>query len=176
MALDAVPSSVTFNCYTTLVEADAYHEARLYNEAWTTADTARKSSALMWATRMFDTLEWKGWRTVVTQKHQFPRNMLSITGADYTVGMEGIYSTMIFDITSIPQFLKDATAELALQLMTTDLTAHTGTEGMSRIKVDTIEIAVDKSDRIKWSNGPVAPLVRRYLRQSNPYVSQTVRK
>ena len=176
MALDANPSSPTFNSYSTLAEADSYHATRLHNSAWTSANSADKESALIWATRNFETIDWKGMRTVPSQKFQFPRNMLFIDGGQYGYGSDALYSTWMFDSSTIPEFLKNATAEAAMWLLQSDTTAPVGTEGFKRIKVDTIELEIDRKDRLKWMNDAVRNIIWRYVLNSNKYMVPVERR
>lgn len=169
MALDAVPSSPTFNSYSTVAEADAYHATRLHNTAWTGATTPNKEAALIWATRNLDILEWKGYLTAPAQSHQFPRNMLFRDGGEYGYGSDALYNTMMFDPATVPDFVKQATAELAMYLLTSDVTSPTGTEGFKKIKVDSIEMEIDKKDRLQWMTDSVKNLVWRYLLNNNKY-------
>ena len=73
MALVSDPSLAGFNSYASVVAADTYHAGRLHNQTWIDAPTATKESALIWATRNFDSLEWIGWLTDPAQNHQWPR-------------------------------------------------------------------------------------------------------
>ena len=175
MALVSDPSLAGFNSYSSLAAANTYHTTRLHNTAWTGATDANKEAALIWATRNFDSLEWKGFRTVINQSHEFPRNMLFIDGGEYGYGSDAVYSTFMFDSATIPTFLAEATAEAAMWLLASDTTAPTGTEGFSRIKADTLELQIDKRDRLKWMSDSVKNLIWRYLANSNPYMAKAVR-
>jgi len=176
MAIQADPSIAGFNCYATLAEANSYHSARLHNSAWTGADVATKEAALLWATRNFEILEWKGWLTAADQVLQWPRSGVFKNGNEaLDASTAALYYNIVFDPNTIPQFLKDATAEAAMWLISNDQTAPVGTEGMKRVKIDTIEMEVDKHDRLKWMNDAVRNIVWRYLRQNNPFVARVQR-
>ena len=177
MALDAVPSSATFDSYTTVAEADIYHSMRLHNPEWAAASTPTKEAALKWATKNFEKLNWKGFRTVVGQKFMFPRNMLFRDGEEYGYGADAIYNTYMFDPATIPDFLKDATAELAFWLIKADTTAPIGTEGFKKLGIGSgaISIELDKTDRLDWLYDSVRDIIYRYLLNPNPYVASTMR-
>lgn len=175
MALVSDPSLAGFNAFCSVAEADAYHATRLHNSTWTGAITATKEAAIIWATRNFDSLEWKGFRTVINQAHEFPRNMLFIDGGEYGYGSDALYNTFMFDSTTIPQFLKEATAEAAMWLIANDTTKNTGTEGIKRIKVDVIELEVDKTTKPSWMDDSVRNMIWRYMKNSNPYMANVVR-
>lgn len=172
ITLDANPASATFNCYATLVQGNDYHSTRLHNDAWVNSGANDKSKALMWATRQLDTLKWRGVRTSGTQNLGFPRRGLSyyesspVGGFDYEiVDVAGIgYLTKIeISDTTVPNFLRDATCELAMYLLDSDTSAPSGTEGFNRIKVDVIDIEIKASDRESWFTKSVRDLVWRFL-------------
>lgn len=176
MALDADPTSATFNAYCTRAEADAYHTERLHNSEWALASTANRDAAIIWATRNFETLVWKGWMTNPAQNLQWPRSGVYKNGNEVVDPSDSaLYSNIVFDPATVPTFLREATAEAAFWLIKSDVTAPTGTEGFSRLKVDVIELEMDKRDRLKWMNDSVRNIIWRYIRQSNPYMAQVVR-
>jgi hypothetical protein len=175
VALVSDPSLAGFNSYSSVADADAYHATRLHNTAWTGALTATKEAALIWSTRNLDSLEWKGFRTVIDQAHEFPRNMLFIDGGEYGYGSDALYNTFMFDSTTIPTFLAEATAELAMLLISSDTTKNTGTEGYKRIRADTIELEIDKTTKPSWLDTSVRNMIWRYMKNSNPYMATVVR-
>lgn len=186
LVLQPDPSVAGFNAYCSLAEANAYHEARLHNTAWTSAVDATKNAAIVWATNTLDTLTWRGVRYSGDQLHEFPRKGLSWYETDdgsYNGGSEtsdlsigfGFYTKVTIPESTVPTQIKNATAELAFWLIDSDTTAPTGTEGFNRIKVDVIDIHVNSLDRQDWLNPPVRSLVHRFLKQSNRYTAPVVR-
>ena len=176
MAIQPNPALANFNAYCSVAESDAYHATRLHNTAWTGATTATKEAAIIWATRNFETLEWKGWMTVADQNLQWPRTGVFRNGNEVLDASESaLYYNIIFDSATIPTFLKEATAEAAMWLIASDTTAPVGTEGFSRIKADTIELQIDKRDRLKWLNDSTKNIIWRYVRNSNPYMANARR-
>jgi len=185
LTLDADPTSATFNCYSTLAEATNYHSARLHNDAWNNAGSSDKNKALMWATRVLDTLRWRGVRTSGTQNLQFPRRGLSYYESDAIGGFDyeivdvsvnpGYFTKVEISDSTVPQFLKDATAELAMWLIDSDTTAPTGTEGFTEIKVDVIDLKIKAADRQDWFNDSVRSLVWRFLYNQSKYSGSTMR-
>lgn len=170
LIIDAVPTSATMNCFCTLAEAESYHEARLHNDTWLAATTADKNAALVWATRQLCTLKWRGTRTVSSQPLEHPRAGLSYSengSTDYygvdTSETSYLYGIVTIDSATVCRAVKDATAELALWLLSSDTTANSGTEGFKRIKVDTIELEVNANDRPSWFESGVRNLVWRFL-------------
>ena len=139
LVLEATPGSATANTYITLAEADVYLEdTRLHTTTWTALSDADKNAALAWATQTLDvSMDWYGYVRTTTQALRFPRS--------------GIYdldgNTVDYD--TIPTILANATAELAAELAAGDVLAQPGVLGlgMSRIKVDEIELDVDSQER-----------------------------
>jgi hypothetical protein len=123
------------NCYCTEEEADYYHEElRFHNPAWTSA--ADKETALVWATRLLDEqVKWKGAISNTAQALGWPRSYV------YT------RDNVLIQGDTIPAWLKNATAELALYLVSEDRLAEAGTKGFEEIKLPGIKIKPDKRDR-----------------------------
>lgn len=176
MALVSDPSLAGFNAYCSVAEADAYHATRLHNTTWTGATNGTKEAAIIWASRNFEILSWKGWMTNPAQNLQWPRAGVFRNGNEVIDPSDSaLYSNIIFDSTVVPTIIKEATAEAAMWLIASDVTANTGTEGFSSIKADTIELQIDKQDRPKWINESVKNMVWRYVKNSNPYQAPVVR-
>lgn len=139
LTLIATPGASDANTYATKAEASAvggYWETRLFRTTWTGATVADRNAALVWATQILD--DWVDWHGVIvsdTQALRWPR--YDVTDCD----------DVPLDSDVIPQFLKDATAELAGHLLAGDPTAAPDTLGFSRIKVASLELEVDKADR-----------------------------
>jgi len=184
LTLDADPNSGTFNCYSTLAEATDYHSARLHNDPWSNAGSSEKNKALMWATRQLDTMKWRGVRADGTQNLEFPRKGLSYYESDsgsgndvetYDIAGTGFFTKIVIPDDAVPVFLKDATAELAMYLLEGDTTAPSGTEGFSRIKVDSIDITVNAIDRESGFSKSVRDLVWRFLANSSRFNAPVIR-
>ncbi len=137
LTLDATIGGVAANSYSTQLEADDYHDGRLFVTGWTGAATGDKDAALVWATRLLDThFDWQGGKYTLTQSLRWPRfGALDRDGE-------------LIDSVELPPSLVDAVAELARLLIIGDRTIETGTEGLSKLKVDVIELTFDKFDRL----------------------------
>lgn len=123
ISLNATVGSASANSFVTEAEADAYLEARPNSGAWT--GTTTKQQALIQSTRLLSALTWQGTRVDATQALSWPRQW--VQDLDAPVG------TTYFATTVVPQWLKDATCELALEVLkagTTDLFALPSTEGV----------------------------------------------
>jgi hypothetical protein len=118
--LVSTPAGASSNSYATVSEADAYHDSRLFRDAWaaTGSDADTKTVALIMATRTIDAMfEWAASPTTTTQALQWPLNSVMRRGGLVAVGsME------------IPPELKNATAELARLLIVSDRTADNDVE------------------------------------------------
>lgn len=132
LAIVATVGAATANSFVTVAEADTYLEARLNSAAWTGVDP--KMQALIEATRELCALGgWLGYRVDTTQALAFPRADLE-NPDDPTPGT--YYATTI-----IPQRVKDATCELALEFLragTTDVAAAPATTGVTEKTVDVL--------------------------------------
>ncbi len=148
--LVATAGASNANSYLTQAEADAYFETRLAASTWEDSDD--KEKALMMATRVLDKLlqpytylvpaangvaahyrtraHWSGSPSTTTQKLAWPR-----TGM--TDGNGNAIATNV-----IPQDLKDAVAELAMQLITADRTLDNdvSAQGISSLRVGSIAL------------------------------------
>ena len=163
LVLDATPGSSTANSYATRAQGDTYHEAHIYATAWTGATAATKDAALVWATRILDEqVLWYGSKRVLLGALRWPRS-----GVEDRDGIN-------LDFDTIPQFLINATAELARSLIDSDRTAEPQ-RGMGRLKVDVIEIEYDRSDRAPVLPPAVIALVDFYGEVRSPGTAKLVR-
>ncbi len=126
------------NSYISLADATAYHDTRLHNAEWTAATDENRQRALIWSTRLLDqNFRWRGSRVDEDQPLQFPRYNVY----DY----DGFY----VEEDEIPKKLRDATAELALLLLTSDrtLSDEPDTQGIRELNVGTIGLKFNAVDR-----------------------------
>jgi hypothetical protein len=98
------------NSYVTVSEADAYFADRINASAWTDANNAVKSQALITATQLLDELSWVGTAISDAQQLAWPR-----VGSyfDNKIGVE-----LYLDGTTIPKNILTATMEEAYHLIT----------------------------------------------------------
>jgi hypothetical protein len=128
---DELISGVTnsYNSFCSLDEADMYHTRRLGNNAFIVAEIATRTSALYWATDILNRQMWIGTPESSAQKLAWPRKYvptrntinLEATSGRRRTGHERDENLTMFsqwqDSTLIPEFIKDATAELSLYLI-----------------------------------------------------------
>ena len=143
MTVETGSASSTANSYSSVDDADTYHEKRLHVSTWTAATDDNKEIALMWATRLIDEqVTWNGVTTSATQALMWPRNLV------YDRNGNAILST------TIPDWLKEAVAEYARYLIGEDRTTETNRDlaGFKEMKVDVLQMKMDP-----YKTKPVMP-------------------
>lgn len=149
--LVATAKSATANSYVTEAEADTYFDERTTATAWASEATDDKERYLITATRRIDSERFDGYKTTTTQALKWPRD-----GACDDDGEE-------YDPDTVPDIVKFATYETALELLndgTTDGLAPTGLEEFKRVKVGALEVERDSS----YKAAELSDTVRRLLR------------
>lgn len=137
LTLVATPKATNANSYATEAEADAYFEERpaSYTTVWTSATSTNKEAALVWATRLLDEhVTWKGYKTTQAQALAHPRHSV--------YDKDGV----LLDQDVIATFLVRATSELALHLLSTDVTAEPSDRGLKEVVAGPVEVVFDKGD------------------------------
>ncbi len=139
--LDATPGGAAANSYCTVTEADAYHDSRLHRDDWkaTGTDVATKTVALIEATRLLDSMyEWASWASQPTvQALQWPR--IAVIARNRLVYVPN---------DAIPTELKNATAEMARQLITEDRTADSDIETKGILSLRAGPVALTFKDSV----------------------------
>jgi len=117
VVLNAIAADPDANAYCTLEEAVAYVDSHIASAKWDAASADERRRAIVTATALLDsTFEWTGEPTTYEQKLMWPRTgCVSRTGNDLPDD-------------TIPGSVKDATAELARQLLVSDRTADNEAE------------------------------------------------
>jgi hypothetical protein len=145
--IDATVGGANANSYVTLAQADAYLEARLNVTAWTSATTDTKNRALVEAQRTLGPLPWAGSRTTDTQAIAWPRAYVVNPDAPLPVSRAARENLLpqgivFYEDDVIPQRVKDAQVELALEFLksgATDLAVADANADIIRKKVDVLE-------------------------------------
>lgn len=161
LILDATAGSATANTYATRAEADTYHTTRGFSDAWTGAGTGEKDAALTWATRLLDGLfEWAGWSVSATQALQWPRD-----------GVMNRTGLALLSTSAIPQEIKNATAELARQLLVADRTADSDVEaaGLKQLRAGPVELTFDETKLGKVAPDSLRTLIPRAWYTRGPW-------
>jgi hypothetical protein len=125
----------TNNSYATHAEFLSYMDRipEVYKSAFIAADPFQREQALVWATQLLDAnILWPSgsYRRLETQTLQFPR--IGIIDQD----------GWLVDELTVPQFIKDATCQLAFELLKSDLTTEP-TTGIRALTVGPISIDFD---------------------------------
>lgn len=146
LTIDATVGGASANSYLTIADADAIMEARYHTSTiWSTLTDAIKTQLLVSATFILDGLKWEGYKASETQALRWPRTYA------YDCDRYAIASD------EIPQSLKIAVCEMAIQYYKSDKFTDSGTEGFSAIAVGPIKLNIDKYDR--------ASLIPRFISQ-----------
>ncbi len=125
------------NSYASIADGDTYHGASLYAPEWTNATAANKAIALGMATRVIDSnCSFRGYRKSMTQALEWPR--IRAKNDDFYGQMPGRISALFanyFDENSVPLRLKQATAQVALDLLRGDRTLESGQKGLQSVGI-----------------------------------------
>lgn len=130
----ATAGSASANSFVTSAEATTYHEGRLNSSAWSSAVADDQNRALVEATRELNLLSYSARKASDTQSLQWPRFFAKDPDAAY-------FQIWYFASTVIPQRMKDATCELALEFLkagTTDVAALDPTINVIEKTVDVL--------------------------------------
>ena len=159
--IDATLGGTNSNSYVTLIEANGYFEARLHTEYWDSADDDTKNRSLVMATRRIEQESFYGDRATSTQRLKFPRINLGY--------LDGILLDNI-----IPEMLKEAQYELAIHLLSTDMSqpsVDTGAIAEAKVGSVSVKYAVDKNDNVSTSYDELPPFVSSLLADISTTVS-----
>lgn len=133
VSLDVTVGGASANSFASDAEADAYHANRLNSGAWTAASEDDQARALIEATRDLSMLGFLGTRVDSVQVLSWPRFN--------AVNPDGLSAFEVFGTTVIPQRVKDATCELALEFLragTTDIATTDPNNGVIEKTVDVL--------------------------------------
>lgn len=152
ITLVADVGSATANSYLTLAEAEAYHETRLRVNSWDSAES--QEALLIQATRVMEAMFSPGKKTLIRPDPPAAPYFLTRPTWTGTVASStqrllwpriGMYSRTGVAIPSnvIPQELKDAVAELAIQLSSSDrlLDNDVAVQGISSVRAGSVSVS-----------------------------------
>ena len=176
--LNATPKSTSANSYATLAEAGTYMETvRPTDEvSWLKESEPTRERLLMLATRIIDNhFIFSGHKTDSNQALQWPRNSVLVDGTFSTNNLQ------FFDANTVPQVVKNATSQLAFELVANDVLASADGEGLESVSVGDINVSFDKEDRNSTGAIPnsVYTMLRKYgqykpsLNSTNTSIQQT---
>lgn len=152
MAFDATPGSATATSYCDVAFADAYWAGRLNGASWAAiTDAAKKQAALQQATLALDSKQWTGRPASATQALAWPR-----TGARTR-------DNILIPYTDIPTKLKQATAELAGQLVTEDRSVDGGMTNLKKLKIGPLDLEFNTENPLNELTPLVETLIQPLL-------------
>jgi hypothetical protein len=137
MSLNNTPLDPDANSYASVAEADDYllNRRGIQTAAWATLTTTQKEESLIWATQILDSIcEWAGAPRTFSQGLRWPRT-----------GVRRKFDLDWLDPDSFPDILKDATAELAFSLQSSDRTKEPDLLGLgiASARVGVISVKLD---------------------------------
>jgi hypothetical protein len=135
-AIVATAGAANANSYLTRAEADIYFGDRLFASRWTGASNDNKDQALLWATKLIDaTIIFTGEKTAASQALEWPRTGMLDRNGDAV------------STSTIPQLLKDITAEVALTLLASDRLAESdaSVQGLSSLRAGPVTLTFKES-------------------------------
>ena len=156
--------------FVTVEQADDYFDRQFNNSDWF-ATNVQNEEALVTASGILNRLGWKGTATPTsTYPLAWPRNITTF------VPLNGTNVTLTDDRTAtsfgtIPQFIQDATCELALHIIrngVNNLANDSGAPAVRDLTVGTIRLTFDLSDRKSYIDLPeiVYSIISPYLANS----------
>jgi Putative DnaT-like ssDNA binding protein len=134
VTLDATVGGAAANTFATDAEADAYIGNRLNSGAWSAASGDDQARALIEATRELSTMIWQGSRATDTQALSWPR-FLAPNPDGVTITWWAYYDPGV-----IPQRIKDATCELALEFLRAGSSDIASTDTNSGVIEKTVDV------------------------------------
>lgn len=168
-ALVATVGGANSNSYLTLSEFAALADDGPSHAVYTAATDDDRTRALLQATQRLGLEKWQGVRVTTSQALAWPRSY--VVDPDKTGNIDG--STMArptdlvvyYPITTIPDRIRSATAELALVILGTtgDLFARDETRDYVRAKVDVIEVEYKDAPRLSTDSLANFPRVQRAI-------------
>lgn len=153
------------NSYASAADGDAYHDGHLYATSWTSATTANKEKALVFASRVIDAqYRFNGVRATTTQALQWPRSDCPDPDAAPDATGVGLFAS-----DKLPTALVNATCEMARALLATDRTGAPPGEGIDTTQVSASSASNDGTTSSSVSNSSMT----RYSKvDTRPTISQ----
>lgn len=179
VTLDATVGGTSANSFVSLEDAESYFEGRPFASAWTAASESTREQALVFASRILNRMKWAGNKgsttnTASTQALAWPRRWSPSLEYDAPPDWVSAYfvdtNVEYYSSLTMPTPLKDATCELALEVLNAGTSDPFVTDSTRNIKSETVgplsTTYFDPSDRaFGLSRFPavmsiIAPLLR----------------
>ncbi len=143
--LVSTAGSALANSFLSADDADTYLDGRLNSGAWDDASSSDKDRSLIEATRELNLYDYQGTRVDGTQALAWPRSLVHDPDDP---------NLSYFDSTEIPQRIKDATSELALEFLKAGTTDIAGQDSSRTVISETVgPISVTYSDPSQKERG-----------------------
>ncbi len=149
------------NSYCSLAEAEAYAATVVDSTVWVAKTDEQKKAAIIQAARWMNTFQWVGMRSSQTQAMAWPRceqytvrfDGLITDGTGYLLDQDG------YQVASdtIPVFIKNANADLAMRQVSEDWT-----KGMGSVTTDSMKVGTIQQGRKTYRSIPASTLA--YIR------------
>ncbi len=138
-SIDATSGGASSNSFATIAEITTYNDEHPDNTKWSGATTDVQKIAAITATRLLDEwVQWVGTKATAAQALRWPRYGVLDVDEYYIDG----------DV--IPNFLKDATSELARIIAEEgNITKDPDTQGFKSLQAGSLKMEIDKADRDK---------------------------
>lgn len=161
------------NSYVTTAECDSYHDGHLYATKWTAANATQKAAACVMATRVIDqTYQFNGFQRTSVQALQWPRFRALNPDSDETLRVGAYFDPArgnYFDEMIIPKILKDATCEMARELLTGDRTVDPQGMGLKMVDVfEAVKVEFDKTN----PKSPISSFVETILSKLGTFIGR----
>lgn len=139
---------VDANSYAAAADGDAFYDGHLYASAWTAATTGNKEKALVMATRLIDAeYQFNGFKANDGQALQWPRvRCPDPDRTDRVFFPLAISFGLYLDSDKVPSALRDATIEMARELLVLDRTAAPPGEGLKYENTGAAQMGYSKTD------------------------------
>ena len=153
------------NSYVTVAAITAWVLTNPHDDTWADLTAAQRNGyAVMGCRILNEQMDWDGWQTDADQALDLPRS-----------GMADKDGNAI-DNDEIPTEVQNAQCELARLLAIKDRTADPDTAGFRQIKVSSISLTIDKSDRSPVLADAVWNMIRHLGGKANPKgISRVIR-
>lgn len=124
------------NSYVSIATIDDWALTNPHDSVWSALTDAEKNGYAVWSCRVLNQqMDWDGWQVDSGQSLDLPRS--GMTDRNFNS----------IDNDEIPTEIQNAQCELARLLAISDRTADADTAGFNQIKVGTIELGINPSDR-----------------------------
>lgn len=164
-AIVVTVGSASANSYVTVANGDTYFDNRLNSSAWADATDDDKARALLQAAQRLERENWIGTRASTTQALAWPRS--GAAKVDSGTGYFSAYGwgfQSVYEVTEIPQPVKDAQCEFALSLLAQGAAIGAGQSRVKSFTADGLSVAREYSAPVGSLPSEVMRLISALIR------------